>query len=85
MTTPNPGGHVTDEQTKTDEQGIERGNPSGEQGYTEPRPEQKRGEGQDLGQKQADTLNDADWNQKDADAEQDAEQERRQRARSKTG
>ena len=40
---------------------IEPGGPSG---YTEPRPEQKSGEGQDLGQQQTETLNEADWNQR---------------------
>ena len=34
-------------------------------GYVEPRPEQKSGEGQDLGQKQTETLNEADWNQRE--------------------
>lgn len=34
-------------------------------GYVEPRPEQKSGKGQDLGQRQAETLNEADWNQRE--------------------
>lgn len=45
------------------------GGEPGPSGYVEPRPEQKRGEGQDLGQKQAETLKDADWNQRPSDDE----------------
>jgi hypothetical protein len=40
---------------------VQEGGPSG---YVEPRPEQKSGEGEDLGQKQAEDLKDADWNQR---------------------
>ena len=50
---------------------------SSDSGYTEPRPEQKSGEGQDLGQKQAETLNNADWNQRkgsEADPDRDPEE-----------
>ena len=42
--------------------------PAGPSGYIEPRPEQKSGEGEDLGQKQAEDLKDAEWNQRDKDS-----------------
>ena len=41
------------------------GGEPGPSGYVEPRPEQKSGEGQDVGQKQTETLNEADWNQRE--------------------
>lgn len=40
-------------------------NPPGDSGYVEPRPEQKEGGGQDLGQKQEETLREADWNKRE--------------------
>lgn len=52
-------------------------------GYTEPRPEQKHGEGKDLGQQQTETLNEAEWNQREgsqADPGADTETERAERA-----
>lgn len=52
-------------------------------GYTEPRPEQKSGEGKDLGQEQTETLREVEWNKRkgsQADPDADTETERNERA-----
>lgn len=63
---------MPDEETKRTTKRTETETETTGSGYTEPRPEQKSGEGQDLGQKQAETLNEADWNKREgSEADQD--------------